>query len=81
MEKINDFNTQEQTASPSKEEYNSIPVHYCKQCLSLRIVSLVMDVEEVVYCDECGCTEVEQTDIENWERLYENRYGKKFLNQ
>lgn len=60
----------------SKEEYNNIPVHYCKRCLSLSIVSAG---DELVYCSNCGCTEVEEIHISNWENKYKEKYGKKLL--
>lgn len=61
-----------------KELYDSIPVFYCKQCLSLRIKS-VPGVTNMDYCDECNSTNIEQTQIEEWEDLYKRRYGHKFL--
>ena len=33
------------------------------------------------YCDKCGGTEIETTNILDWERMYEDKYCKKFLNQ
>lgn len=59
----------------SKEDYNSVPVHFCKNCLSLKVMILY---DNVNYCDECGCTETESTDISSWEKMYEKRYGKPF---
>lgn len=58
-----------------KEEYNSEPVVYCKQCLSLRI----MDANGTDFCDDCFGTELGTTTIEEWEILYELKYGHKFL--
>ena len=58
-----------------KEYYNAIPVVYCKNCLSLKIMVLNDNVD---YCDECGSTETEQTDIQSWLKMYKNRYGKNF---
>lgn len=57
------------------EEYNSIPVFFCKNCLSLRIINLDDFVD---YCDDCGCTSTDTTNIEDWEKMYENKYGKPF---
>ena len=56
-------------------EYNSEEVAYCKTCLSLRI--LVLD-ENTDYCDECGSTNIEFTDIASWEMMYEQKYNKPF---
>lgn len=58
-----------------KEEYNNIPVVYCKNCLSLKI--RVLD-EDVDYCDDCGSTELASTDIETWKEMWEKRYNKPF---
>lgn len=33
------------------------------------------------YCDKCGGTEIETTNILDWERMYEDKYCKKFLNK
>lgn len=58
-----------------KQEYNDIPVVYCKQCLSISIrVSDGID-----YCDECGGTDMSETHIHEWEKMYEQKYNKKFL--
>ena len=67
------------TKSCVKEEYNNIPVYYCKDCLSLKIRSVDSDTS-MDYCDECGCTHVEKTDIHTWENLYINKYGFNYLN-
>lgn len=58
-----------------KEEYNEIPVVYCKNCLSLNILS----IDNMDYCDKCGSTDTAVTTIEQWEVLYEKRYGRKLL--
>lgn len=59
----------------SCEDYNSIPVIYCKNCLSLKI--MILD-DSIDYCDECGCTDTNSTDIASWEEMYKNKYGKPF---
>lgn len=64
----------------SKEDYNNEPVFYCKKCLSLNIRH-VRGIKDTEYCDECGSTDVETTNIENWENMYEARYGHKFLDK
>lgn len=56
-------------------EYNEEPVLYCSQCLSLKI----RDTDNIEYCDQCGCTELEEANIFDWQRLYEERYGEKYL--
>lgn len=59
----------------TKEEYNDVPVHYCTCCYSLDI--RISDVGD--YCNTCGSTDTWVSTIEDWEELYENSYGKKFL--
>ena len=57
-----------------KEDYNTEPVVYCKNCLSLKIMVL----DNMDYCDECGCTDTDSTDIESWREMYKKKYGKPF---
>lgn len=59
----------------SKEDYNSEPVLYCKNCLSLKILAF----DDNDYCDQCGSTEIESTDIKTWEELYKKKYGKTLI--
>ena len=48
-----------------KEEYDKEPVFYCAHCNSLKII----DIDGVTFCDECGSTDIKETDIYNWKRL------------
>lgn len=57
-------------------EYDKEPVYYCSRCLSLEIKA---DIGDYCYCDKCGSTGIEQTSIFEWERMYKDRYGRKFL--
>ena len=50
-----------QKESNSIEEYNNIPVHYCANCKSLKI--LVYD-DETSYCDDCGSTDIKEAHID-----------------
>ena len=59
----------------SKEEYNNIPVSYCKRCLSLRIMILT---DNICYCEECGYTGIDEAHIRDWEDKYEEKYNKIF---
>ena len=61
-----------------KEECNAIPVYYCRNCLSLKIRD-VAHIDNSEYCDECGSTDIRITQIEEWEALYKDRYGHRFL--
>lgn len=67
------------TEQPLKEEYDNIPVHYCKECLSLRVMR-VAGRDDTTYCDECGGTNIEQINIKEWETLYKNKHGFTYLN-
>lgn len=58
----------------SKEYYDAVPVVYCKNCLSLK----TMILNDIDYCDECGCTDTDSTDIESWREMYKEKYGKPF---
>lgn len=57
-------------------DYDSEPVVYCSNCLSLKIKH--NDALDMDYCD-CGCTDIKECMPEEWEKLYEKKYGKKYL--
>ena len=63
----------------SIEDYNSEPVYYCKHCLSLAVLN-IPDVPDTCYCDKCGSTDIASSSIEEWEELYQKKYGHKFVN-
>lgn len=65
----------ERNNKTKKEEYNKEDVHYCKACLSLKIK--IMD--DFDYCDECGSTNINNSNIEHWKELYKLKYGKTYL--
>lgn len=60
-------------------QYND-KVFYCKSCLSLRVKTVAVN-SGLDYCDECGSTDIGETSIEEWERLYKERYGFYFLDK
>lgn len=62
----------------SKEEYNNEPVQYCADCLSLR-VRAIAGMSDACYCDECGCTNIQETTIDKWEAMYKEKKGFSFL--
>ena len=39
------------------DEYNSIPVLYCKRCLSIKVMNISI-IEDLDYCDDCGSTDI-----------------------
>ena len=61
-----------------KQNYNEEPVFYCKSCLSLKIRS-VPNMEDSEFCDECSSTDIGQCSIEEWEKMYIERYGHYYL--
>jgi hypothetical protein len=59
------------------KEYDLEPVVFCTRCYSLRIVyEPAIDAD---CCGDCGCSDTAETTIENWEKLYEKRYGHKYV--
>lgn len=60
-----------------KEDYDNEPVVYCAKCYSLNIQH--EDGVEIDCCGNCGCTDIEETSIWNWEAMYKHRYGKRFI--
>ena len=60
------------------QEYNNEPVYYCRNCLSL-MVRGIGESSEFDYCDDCGSTQILCSSISDWEMIYKNRYGYKFL--
>lgn len=57
----------------TKETYNSIPVYYCKDCGSLRIMTMG-DTEDDDYCDNCGSTTIGKASIDVWIDLQETKF-------
>ena len=49
-------------------DYNKVPVLYCKHCLSLKIRNIPR-MRDSDYCDECGSTDIGECSIEEW-KLY-----------
>lgn len=64
----------------STDEYNNIPVLYCQSCLSLKVKS-VPYMAGMDYCDSCSSTDIKECHIEEWENLYKERYGHKYLDK
>ena len=53
------------------------PVHYCDICLSLKIKTLENTI--IDYCGNCGSTNINQTDILDWEEKYYHTYHREHL--
>lgn len=62
--------------NPTKEEYNSVPVYYCKDCLSLTIVE---EIEGVPSCSKCNNANIGTTSIEEWNEMFFKKYGYHYL--
>lgn len=57
-------------------DYDEEPVRYCARCYSLKIkYEEGLDSE---CCAECGSTDILEAPIDEWEKMYERRYGHKF---
>lgn len=63
-----------------ENNYNEDPVFYCKDCLSLKIHS-IPQLDNSDYCETCGSNNVGQCSIEEWEQLFESKYGYKYLEE
>lgn len=60
-------------------DYDDEPVTYCSKCYSLKIG--YVEKIDTECCMECGCSDLLTTTIDKWEKLYESRYGNKFVNK
>lgn len=58
------------------DEYNAVPVVYCADCLSLKILT----VDGIDYCEKCGSTNTKEANIFDWERVYKAKYEGSYLN-
>lgn len=60
--------------------YNEEPVFYCEKCMSLRI-RFVNGLSNSEYCDNCGSTEINQSNIEDWRQKFKDKYGYDHLEE
>lgn len=59
------------------QEVEEEPITYCRKCYSIKVKyedSIGMDC-----CGDCGCTDFSTTNFDEWENLYRNRYGHKYM--
>jgi hypothetical protein len=61
----------------NKEEFNHVPMYYCKTCFGIKIINEGDGLGS--YCDDCGSVSIGRTDIDIWRQLYREKYGKDFL--
>jgi len=62
--------------SLTRAEFNREPVFFCKHCLSLNVQQ---DEFAGDYCADCGKTDIRELTLSQWEQLYKDKYGYKFL--
>lgn len=73
------------TMLSNKELSEREPVKFCSLCLSLavKIVEVNkdndMDEKEIDYCSCCGQTSISEAHITEWEDMYEEKYGQRFI--
>ena len=58
--------------------YDDEPVYYCKRCLSLSIGQMPFKKDQD-YCMECGTTDIGTTTIEEWTKMYKEKYGHDYV--
>ena len=63
---------QNESVPLTKEDYNQIPVYYCKHCGSLAIRAVPGFLND--YCDKCGSTDIGKASIEGWQLLQETTF-------
>lgn len=59
------------------KDFNSDPVIFCSKCYSLKIIH--EDTVNSDCCGECGCSDLSTSTIDEWEKLYKNRYGHRYI--
>ena len=71
----------------SKDNFNNEPITYCKTCLSISIKTVEFPKTEagedrdVDYCTCCSNTDMGECHVEEWEEMYAEKYGEKFLSK
>lgn len=65
------------TKKGKKEDFDNEPVYYCAKCYSLNIIH--EDVIDTDCCGECGCSDIKTSSVKEWEKLFKERYGHKFV--
>lgn len=58
-------------------DYDLEPVAFCAKCFSPKIKhESSLDID---YCADCGCSEINEASVYEWESMYERRYGHKYV--
>ena len=58
-------------------DYDSEPIVFCAKCFSPKIKH--EDSIDIDYCGDCGCSDVREASVYEWESLYERKYGHKYV--
>ena len=58
------------------DDYDSEPWYYCATCLSPNIQH--EDSLDIDCCGSCGSADIACSTLEEWEKMYERRYGHKY---
>lgn len=69
---------EEEVNQENLKKYNDEPILYCKHCLSLRIMNDTKQID-LDFCDSCGSTDIGTCSIEEWQKLYKEKYGHDYL--
>lgn len=62
------------------KEYNQEPIFYCKNCLSLKVIN-IPDIPDSDFCDECGSTNIDSCLIQEWEKMYKDKFKHNYLDK
>lgn len=65
-----------------KDDYNNVPVKYCKKCLDLKILLFSSGKKisnDIEYCGNCGSTEIDECHIDNFNKKHIELYGEDYL--
>lgn len=58
-------------------DYDSEPIVFCAKCFSPKIKhEASLDID---YCGDCGCSSTREASVYEWEKLYEKKYGHKYV--
>ena len=58
-------------------DYDSEPIAFCAKCFSPKIKhENSLDID---YCGDCGCSSIREESVYEWEKLYEKKYGHKYV--
>jgi hypothetical protein len=64
-------------AAMDKDQFDDEPVYYCKRCLSLKIREMAIVQKD--YCVDCNSADIGVTTIDEWNKMYEKKYGHPFV--